>query len=78
MLIDAGTGVGNIRQAVERLTDLPVSVVLTHEHHDHIGGAYRFDYVAAVADPAALGVLARGRDNASAVRDRRIPVEAAA
>ncbi|UCC84341.1 MAG: MBL fold metallo-hydrolase [Gemmatimonadota bacterium] len=65
VLIDAGTGIGDIRQVVEELTDLPVSVVLTHEHYDHIGGAYRFDEIAAPSNPAGLEVLARGRDNAS-------------
>jgi glyoxylase-like metal-dependent hydrolase (beta-lactamase superfamily II) len=65
VLIDAGTGIGDIRQVVEELTDLPVSVVLTHEHYDHIGGAYRFDEIAAPSNPAGLEVLGRGRDNAS-------------
>ncbi len=65
VLIDAGTGIGDIRQAVEELTDLPVSVVLTHEHYDHIGGAYRFDEIAAPSNPAGLEVLSQGRDNAS-------------
>ncbi|NIN73046.1 MAG: MBL fold metallo-hydrolase [Gemmatimonadetes bacterium] len=65
VLIDAGTGIGDIRQVVEELTDLPVSVVLTHEHYDHIGGAYRFDEIAAPSDPAGLAVLAAGRDSES-------------
>jgi glyoxylase-like metal-dependent hydrolase (beta-lactamase superfamily II) len=65
VLIDAGTGIGDIRQVVEELTDLPVSVVLTHEHYDHIGGAYRFDEIAAPSNKAGLEVLAQGRDNAS-------------
>lgn len=65
ILIDAGTGIGDVRQVVEALTDLPVSVVLTHEHYDHIGGAYRFDEIAAPNNPSALEVLRRGRDNAS-------------
>lgn len=65
VLIDAGTGIGDVRQVVEALTDLPVSVVLTHEHYDHIGGAYRFDEIAAPSNPSGLEVLRRGRDNAS-------------
>jgi glyoxylase-like metal-dependent hydrolase (beta-lactamase superfamily II) len=68
VLIDAGTGIGNIKLVVEALTDLPVSSVLTHEHYDHIGGAYRFAEIAAMNDEAALAVLARGRDNASLQR----------
>jgi glyoxylase-like metal-dependent hydrolase (beta-lactamase superfamily II) len=65
VLIDAGTGIGDLRQVVENLTDLPVSVVLTHEHYDHIGNAYRFDEIAAFDDSASLSRLALGRDNAS-------------
>jgi glyoxylase-like metal-dependent hydrolase (beta-lactamase superfamily II) len=68
VLIDTGTGIGDIRQVAEELTDLPVSVVLTHEHYDHIGGAYRFAEIAAASDPAGLEVLRRGRDNASLQR----------
>ncbi len=38
LLIDSGMGIGNIRQAVEMLTQDPVTVVATHAHWDHIGG----------------------------------------
>jgi glyoxylase-like metal-dependent hydrolase (beta-lactamase superfamily II) len=65
VLIDAGTGVGDIRVVLNDLTDLPVSVVLTHEHYDHVGQAYRFDEVAAFEDSASLWTLREGRDNPS-------------
>jgi glyoxylase-like metal-dependent hydrolase (beta-lactamase superfamily II) len=65
VLIDAGTGIGDIRQVVEQLTELPVSALLTHEHYDHIGGAYRFEEIIASSDPAGLERLKAGRDNAS-------------
>jgi glyoxylase-like metal-dependent hydrolase (beta-lactamase superfamily II) len=68
VLIDAGTGIGDIRQVVEELTDLPVAALLTHEHYDHIGGAYRFEEIVAPSDSAGLAVMARGRDNASLQR----------
>ena len=42
-LIDTGWGIDNIRNVVERLTDLPITVILTHSHWDHIGGAHLFD-----------------------------------
>ena len=38
LLVDTGLGIGNIKSEVERLTKLPVTVVTTHVHWDHIGG----------------------------------------
>lgn len=38
ILIDTGLGIGNIRNEVNKLTELPVIVVTTHVHWDHIGG----------------------------------------
>lgn len=38
-LIDTGTGIGDMKAEVERLTDLPLQVILTHTHWDHMGGA---------------------------------------
>lgn len=38
VLIDTGLGVSNIKTAVDELTELPVTVLTTHVHWDHIGG----------------------------------------
>ena len=38
VLIDTGMGVGDIRKLVMELTRLPVTVVQSHAHNDHIGG----------------------------------------
>lgn len=38
LLIDSGDGVGNIRETVETLTKLPLTIALTHRHCDHAGG----------------------------------------
>lgn len=38
LLIDTGLGIGNIKDEVDKLTNLPVTVVTTHVHWDHIGG----------------------------------------
>ena len=46
LLIDTGLGVANIRAVVERLTSLPVMVVTTHVHWDHIGGHGHFEDIA--------------------------------
>lgn len=42
ILIDTGLGVANIKAIVDNLTDLPVTVVTTHAHWDHIGGHSHF------------------------------------
>ncbi len=42
LLIDTMTGLGNLRDYVRSLTRLPVTVVCTHGHFDHIGGALDF------------------------------------
>lgn len=44
-LIDTGLGIGNIKKEVEKLTDLPVKVINTHAHWDHIGGNKSFGEV---------------------------------
>lgn len=41
ILIDTGLGIGNLQEVVNQITQLPVFVVTTHVHWDHIGG-HRF------------------------------------
>lgn len=46
LLLDTGVGIGDLRWLVEnRITDKPYTVVATHNHGDHIGGAGFFDEV---------------------------------
>ena len=42
LLIDSGLGVADIRKITDQLTALPVTVIATHVHWDHIGshGSY--------------------------------------
>ena len=68
VIIDTGTGIGDIRRVVEELTDLPISVLLTHEHYDHVAGAFRWDDIIMYDNADALRVLKAGRDNASLQR----------
>jgi glyoxylase-like metal-dependent hydrolase (beta-lactamase superfamily II) len=42
-LVDTGTGIGDIRELVRTLVDLPIMVLTTHVHWDHIGGHGLFD-----------------------------------
>lgn len=43
LLIDTGFGIGDLRGAVEMLTDKPITLVISHSHADHCGGAYQFE-----------------------------------
>ena len=45
-LIDTGLGIANIQELVGWLTDLPVMVLTSHVHWDHIGGHKYFDSIA--------------------------------
>jgi len=45
LLIDCGNGIGDLRGAVEQLTDKPVTVVISHGHGDHIGNIDQFDEI---------------------------------
>lgn len=45
VLIDSGWGYGDIKEVVESITDLPVTLVLSHGHPDHNGAASQFDEV---------------------------------
>jgi glyoxylase-like metal-dependent hydrolase (beta-lactamase superfamily II) len=45
LLFDTGMGIGNIGAVVAGLTKLPVSVVNSHTHNDHVGDNWRFSDV---------------------------------
>jgi glyoxylase-like metal-dependent hydrolase (beta-lactamase superfamily II) len=47
LLIDTGVGVGDLEALVSGLTDLPVRLLITHSHWDHIGNAAQFSDVLA-------------------------------
>lgn len=44
-LIDAGAGMADVGAVVKTITDKPVTVLVTHAHADHIGGAVWFPEV---------------------------------
>ncbi len=58
-LIDTGMGVADIRAVVEQITPLPIIVINSHAHWDHIGGNSQFGEIwihAAEADGLVGGV----------------------
>lgn len=48
LLFDTGLGMSPIRPVVESLTKLPVRVLNSHTHYDHVGGNAEFEDVLAV------------------------------
>jgi glyoxylase-like metal-dependent hydrolase (beta-lactamase superfamily II) len=42
LLFDTGMGIGDIKKVVDGLTSLPVSVLNSHTHNDHVGGNWEF------------------------------------
>lgn len=62
VVIDTGTGIGDLKGTIEKLTDLPVSVVNTHTHWDHIGDNAQFEEIACYDDPECIGKLLSGVD----------------
>jgi glyoxylase-like metal-dependent hydrolase (beta-lactamase superfamily II) len=45
LLFDTGMGISDIESITEELTGLPVVVVNSHTHDDHVGGNWQFDTV---------------------------------
>ena len=43
LLVDTGYGLEDVHAFVRTITDLPLTVLLTHAHHDHIIGARWFE-----------------------------------
>ena len=39
LLIDTGWGLGNLAELIHSITSLPIEVVFTHGHPDHVNGA---------------------------------------
>lgn len=64
LLVDTGLGMGNIRKVAEQLTNLPIAVVNTHSHFDHIGDNWRFEQVYILNHPTAVKRLAAGAAHA--------------
>jgi glyoxylase-like metal-dependent hydrolase (beta-lactamase superfamily II) len=45
LLLDTGMGISDIQKLVDGLTKLPVSVINSHTHNDHVGDNWRFSMI---------------------------------
>jgi glyoxylase-like metal-dependent hydrolase (beta-lactamase superfamily II) len=45
LLFDTGMGIANIHKIVSRLTSLPIVVLNSHTHDDHVGGNWQFNSI---------------------------------
>lgn len=45
ILIDTGLGIDNIKRMTDQLTTLPIEVITTHVHTDHIGGHGQYEII---------------------------------
>lgn len=45
LLIDTAYGIGDLKQEIEKLTNLPLIVINSHGHMDHSGGNFQFEEV---------------------------------
>lgn len=67
-LVDTGYGMGDMRGLVNELTNLPITVVNSHTHIDHVAENSLFDEVAAFDHPFARENAKTGRDHESVKR----------
>ncbi|MHC5534527.1 MBL fold metallo-hydrolase [Priestia megaterium] len=54
LLLDTCYGIGDLRATIRTITDLPIIVVISHGHIDHIGGNWQFDKAYIHSDDISL------------------------
>ena len=45
LLFDTGMGISDIKKVTAELTKLPIFVLNSHTHNDHVGGNWEFDAI---------------------------------
>lgn len=59
LLFDTGLGIGDIKSVTEEITPLPILVLNSHTHNDHVGGNWQFENISNM-DTAFTRQNARG------------------
>ena len=67
-VIDTGCGIGNVKLLAEEFTQLPIVVVNTHSHYDHVAQNDLFDEIALFDAPNARQVAKNGYSKAEMSR----------
>jgi glyoxylase-like metal-dependent hydrolase (beta-lactamase superfamily II) len=66
LLFDTGMGIGNISRLSESLTKLPIIVVNSHTHNDHVGDNWRFNDIYGMDTAFTRANAAGSREDAQA------------
>ena len=74
LLWDTGIGIDHLRPLVEKITNLPVTVLISHDHFDHIGGNAEFDEVWCYDADTAVSHLTNG-PTAEELEEMKIEME---
>ena len=63
VLFDSGMGISDIRSEVASITNLPVVVINSHSHYDHIGGNHQFKEIWSFQNKFENDRIERGYSN---------------
>lgn len=63
LLFDTGMGIASIRAVVRQLTRLPIIVLNSHTHYDHVGGNHEFSDILGMDTAFTRGRAAKGYFN---------------
>ncbi len=63
ILFDSGMGFDSISKTVKEITKLPITLINSHSHYDHIGGNHEFNNIAALNTNFTLNVSKNGVDH---------------
>lgn len=54
MLVDTLQGIGDLKSVTDQLTDLPIIVINTHSHYDHVSGNWQYDTIYGINTPYSV------------------------